>query len=135
MIWEGFYIMFKCTICTIGGTEYYLYFNVAASVEIEKRFKDKGISEILFKDKKVDLDNESVIAEILIEQGELARRFYGYDKGNFIKAEEIKQLIRPFEFAKLHGAVMYAVTLGYGKDEPGEKVVDIGLLELEKKKK
>ena len=72
----------------------------------------------------------------MAEQGELARRHLGYDKGPIIEAATIRATITPSEIAALKLAIPAAMELGYGREvvEENDKI-DLGLAELNAQKK
>lgn len=74
-------------------------------------------------------------AHILAEQGELMRRYLGYDRERILSEGEINLLMTPADYLGLRTAVVQAINAGYASDRKSEEDqdVDIGLLELEKK--
>lgn len=74
---------------------------------------------------------------VLAEEGELCRRYMGYDAHDIPTVDELRRTILPDGIAPLKEAVINAVMAGLRIDVPGkageDDVVDIGLLEYEKK--
>ena len=70
----------------------------------------------------------------LAEQGELLRRYQGYDKGPIPTEELFRLSLSPLEVPLAKDAIARAVQAGFRREEgPAKKEVDKGLLELEKK--
>lgn len=78
---------------------------------------------------------------ILAREGELCRRYMGYDERPIVTEEDVRRTHLPDGVAPLKDAVWKAVLAGLRveveeekKKKPGEKKpVDVGLLEFEKK--
>lgn len=75
---------------------------------------------------------------VLAEQGELCKRFMGYDPVPFLTENEVRRTVLPDGVTAIKDAVIGAVLAGLRieVEEDGEKKsepVDIGLLEYEKK--
>ena len=72
-------------------------------------------------------------AEIMIQQGELVRRYLGYDPGNVIAAETLMLSLGLNDDLALRSAMMEAVLDGLRSETDERQEVDLGLLELQKK--
>ena len=73
-------------------------------------------------------------ASVLAEQGELWRRYLGYDHGPLPVADQLRITLSPLDAAAAKQAVIEAVLAGFAREE-GEKprMVDKGLQALQKK--
>lgn len=125
----------KSVKITLAGQEYYLLFNGAAMFEFEDSF---GGSNAYF-DKSAGSGRESFDAtckavSILAQQGELARRALGYDKGPMLSEETVRACTTPLESVALRRAAGNAIIAGYGREVESDEDVDLGLVELEQKK-
>ena len=126
----------KARRITLAGQDYYLVFNGAAMFEVEDRF---GSSSKLLED--IGTPGRDGFAAlcgglaILAEQGELARRALGYDKGPILAEATVSTLTIPAELTPLRKALMAAIMAGYGREVESDQDVDLGLLELEQKKR
>lgn len=74
-------------------------------------------------------------ATILAEQGELCRRYLQYDPQRIPTEEDLQLLLTPMDILALRTTVMAAINDGYSGKTQEQGDVDLGLLELEKKKK
>lgn len=115
----------------IGGQEYYLLYNGAAMFAID----DGGnISDRLWDTSAAGFDWICQAVAVLAEQGELARRYMGYDKGPLLTADAVKALTMPIDIIQLRQAVFRAVMAGYGREiKDDDQEIDLGLVELQKK--
>ena len=125
----------KAVKAHLKDTELTLVFNGAAMFDIEEAFgsSTEMIDRINLKG-KVGLENLSKAIGILAEQGELVRRYYGYDSQEIPKENMIKVMIGPADIPELRYAVVNAVTIGYGREITDEEETDLGLIELSQKK-
>jgi activator of 2-hydroxyglutaryl-CoA dehydratase len=75
-------------------------------------------------------------AAIMAEQGELVRRYLGYDAEPITTAEAIQATTAPSEIPELAQAITASISLGFGReiDEEADEV-DLGLVELNAQKK
>jgi len=127
----------KAVKVTIAKKEYYLYFN--GNAMFESRDKYGGIEQLNNALDEKTREGFAAIcdtAALLAEQGELTRRYCGYDPAEFITAETIKNIIQPPEILDLLTAIFRAIQLGFGAeiDREKEDEIDIGLAELNQKK-
>ena len=122
----------KAVKITLAGRTQYLAYTGEAMFQLQEKFGTAA--ELLGAIGKNTRDGLSVACEaaaILAEQGELARRHLGYDKGPIIVAT-----ITPSEIAALKLAIPAAMELGYGREVVEENdEIDIGLAELNAQKK
>lgn len=73
---------------------------------------------------------------VLAEEGELCRRFMGYDPSPMLTEEEVRRTMLPDGVMPLKDAVIQTVLAGLRietKEDKKNEPVDIGLLEFEKK--
>ena len=124
----------KSVKTTLGGREYYLLFNGEAMFRLQDLYGEKPIFEVLAPNDRAAFGELCKVLAILAEQGELARRQLGYDKGPMLTEEQARALITPAEILALKLEVFKAVALGYGREvEDTSGAVDLVLAELEKK--
>lgn len=124
----------KAIKINLAGKDYYLLLNGAARYNLADLCGDKSITELIQPDTKESFDYLCKAIEILAEQGELARRYAGYDKSTCPTYDELHIIITPYEQLTLRLDVTNAVFLGYGREiKDDEKEVDLVLQELEKK--
>ena len=122
----------KAVKITLAGRTQYLAYTGEAMFQLQEKFGTAA--ELLGAIGKNTRDGLSVACEaaaILTEQGELARRHLGYDKGPIIEAATIRATITPSEIA-----IPAAMELGYGREVVEENdEIDLGLAELNAQKK
>ena len=127
----------KAVKITLAGRTQYLAYTGEAMFQLQEKFGTAA--ELLGAIGKNTRDGLSVACEaaaILAEQGELARRHLGYDKGPIIEAATIRATITPSEIAALKLAIPAAMELGYGREVVEENdEIDLGLAELIAQKK
>lgn len=127
----------KAIKATLAGREQYLVFTGEAMFQIQEKFG--GASELIEKMKGGTREAFSATYEaaaILAEQGELARRYLGYESSPMVSAEQIAATTTPGEVIKITLAVSSAIALGYGREIQEESdEVDLGLAELNAQKK
>lgn len=122
----------KFTKWTFDGKDYYLSYNVMAVHQIY----DLGIEDLsaAISDRGAkSFEQVCRAAEIMIQQGELIRRYLGYDPGNVVAAENLMLMLTTGEDLSLRGAMMGAVLDGLKSETDERHEVDLGLLELQKK--
>lgn len=125
----------KAVKITLGGQDYYLMFNGAAMFAFEDAFGGSG--EYFEKSSGMNREAFDAVCEaaaILSEQGELARRALGYDKGPIPSKDLLTACTTPADMVLLRQAVLNAVVSGYGREVEGQEDMDMGLVELEQKK-
>lgn len=121
---------------TLAGQDYYLVFNGLAMFEVNDRYG--GATKLLDAVDAPGREGFEALCgglAILAEQGELARRALGYDKGPMLAEEAIRTLATPAEIAPLRTALVTAILSGFGREVESDQDVDLGLLELEQKKR
>lgn len=118
-----------------GGQTWYLLLNGAALFDIYDKFGPKGfvLDHIKGHGKKSFGPTCWLLAK-LAEQGELLRRYQGYDKGPIPTEAQFQLSLSPLEVLRAKEAIALAVQEGFRREEGDSlKEVDKGLLELEKK--
>ena len=115
-----------------AGKLYYLSFNGAA-MHMASDLGVQDLTEPITNKGREYFSTLCKIAAIMIEQGELVRRYMGYDPGNVIDASTLEIAITPYTDITLRNAMMQAVVDGYSSEIRQTDEVDLGLLELQKK--
>ncbi len=120
-----------------GGREYWLVCTADAYFEIIEAYGGE------FTNKLVSGGRESMECAlgclcILAREGELCRRYMGYDHAEMMDKEEIRRVLLPGDLRKVVSAVLDTVSAGMRievkeKEEEEKGPVDIGLAEYEKK--
>lgn len=128
----------KFTTVEINGKEYNLIYNGYAMFALME-FYAGSINDALNANTIDSYDFVSHAVAVMSEQGELARRYLGYDKRYFISYDQIKEysvMWSPLDAIRIKTAVIQAITRGYEREvNPDEnKEIDEGLAELNKKK-
>lgn len=122
----------KFTKWTFDGKDYYLSYNVMAVHQIY----DLGIEDLsaAISDRGAKaFEQVCRAAEIMIQQGELIRRYLGYDPGNVIAADTLMWSLGINNDLALRSSMMAAVLDGLKSETDERQEVDLGLLELQKK--
>ena len=126
----------KAVKINLAGRTRYLVFTVEAMFQIQEIFGGPGELIDAVKDNTRDgLTAACRAAAILAEQGELARRHFGYDPEPILDAEAIAATMIPSEIAALKVAIPSAMTLGYGREIKSDDEIDLDLAELNAQKK
>ena len=117
-----------------GGIEYTFIFNGAALFACYDKFGyGESPIDMITPNTAEGLDSLCWMAETLSEQGELVRRYLGYEKGPILKAAEISVLALPIDIIELRNAIVGAVAVGFKRETGEDEEIDLGLIELEKK--
>lgn len=125
----------KTVKTALAGQEYYLAFNGAAMFAFEDAFG--GSNAYLEKVGAGGRESFEAVCEaaaILAEQGELARRIMGYDRGPIPDKELFLTCAAPTDLIALRTATLNAIVAGYGREVESGEDTDVGLVELEQKK-
>lgn len=132
----------------VNGKPLFLMYNGAAMFDLQERYthevegecgeiheEPQNITEVIEQGGKKGFEALCDVAAVLAEQGELYRRFMGYDRAEIMTAKEIAVLATPEDILNLRLAVIKAVILGLKRevDDPNEER-DLVLEELNKKK-
>ena len=119
----------------IGNCEYFLIYNAEAFFSLQDVLGETNIFEALEAPGRVGYDNLVKVAATLAEEGELTRRYYGYDKNEIPTEDFIRYSTGVLELPALRRDVQYSIFLGLEQkiDDP-DKEIDLVLQEIEKKK-
>ena len=117
----------KATVC---GTEYHLLFNGYAMFAAQDMFENRQLGEIVQDNTAEGFVNLCRVFCLLAEQGELARRYEGYDKGETPDEERLRAAVMPYDVITMRQSVLEALMRGYKRDVPEEET-DLGLAELQ----
>jgi len=128
----------KAIIKKIGGKTYYLTYTGEALFTITEKYETiEKVMELVTPETREAFKILCDVISILATQGELARRYYGYDPGEILEAETLeKTMLQPYDIFDLKGAIPRTVTLGYTTEiEPdADDEIDLSLIELNQKK-
>ena len=118
----------------------YLIYNTSAMFDIIEEYPDDDMNIVSITDpekgRKEALMALCKIAGIMAREGELYRRYIGYDSNEIISEEELKHLIMPKDFPALRTAIIQAAVSGMQQEQEDEdEEIDLGLIELNKNKK
>lgn len=127
----------KAVKLVLAGRERHLCFTVEAMFQLQELYGGIGeLVDLIQSNTREGFAAACKAAEILAEQGELARRSMGYDQEAMVNAESISATTAPSDIAALKLAIPAAISLGYGREvEPENDEVDLGLAELNAQKK
>lgn len=120
---------------TLNGKTWHLCLNGAALFDIYEKYGDKGfVTDYISGSGKEAFQATYWMLSKLAEQGELVRRYQGFDHGSFPTEQMFRATLSPLDVADAKLAIKEAVRLGFLREEAEEdQAVDLGLLELEKK--
>lgn len=122
----------RFSTCQLQDETLFLRFNIEAMFEIQDKFGSLPKAfEVL---NKSDLRGTYKLAEILCTQGELSRRYLGFDKGHIWTESELIATTQLKDVPALKNAIVAALSDGIEESEESQRV-DKGLLELNKTKK
>ncbi|OUP49667.1 hypothetical protein B5F17_14310 [Butyricicoccus pullicaecorum] len=116
------------------GKTYHLLYNGRAMFAARDALGDQDIIAALTQPGAAGMQATVQAFCILAEQGELVRRMDGHARGSIPDADDVAARIMPDELIELQQAVVNAVMRGYHRDQPEEEI-DLGLAELQKKKR
>lgn len=121
------------TCMNIAGYDFYLMYNGAAMYNLREKLCDKKIYEAIATD---DVQSFYALCDILAEmiaQGELYRRWMGFDKGKIVTSATLRVILRPVDIPAARQAVLDAFVRGMRSETPENEDIDLGLQELEAK--
>lgn len=131
----------KTTTFTLHGKTYHLCLNAAALFAIYDRFPEGvSVSEPISVAGKRGFEAVCAYLAILGTQGELVRRFEGYDKGEMPTEGYFRIMLSPSDEVAARIALRRAIDIGFGRDvedtenQHEDGAVDLGLQELNSKK-
>lgn len=121
---------------TLNGQTYFLCLNGAALFDIYEKYGSKGfVTDHIKGNGKKSFEATCWILAKLAEQGELVRRYLGFDRGPVPSETMLRALLSPRDVPEAKAAITEAVRLGFEREEQQGGAVDLGLLEIEKKAK
>lgn len=121
--------------CRLGDREFWLVYTADAYFDIQSAYG----SDLIEKLRPGTRDAYEVALGcllILAREGELCRRYMGYDHEPMMTEEDIRRCILPDSIVRLKTLVNDAILAGLhieNSEGPDNEPVDIGLLEYEKK--
>ena len=125
----------KAVTIKLGGREYYLVFNGSAMFAVEEVFGGASqMIDTIREEGSKAFDSLCKAMVILAEQGELVRRFMGYETQPMLTEESLKIVAAPLDIALMKQAVTRAVIVGFGREIEDDTETDLGLIELNQKK-
>lgn len=131
----------KTTEFTLQGKTYHLCLNAAALFAIYDRFPEaESAAEPLSATGKRGFEAVCAYLAILGTQGELVRRFEGYDKGEMPTEGYFRIMLSPSDEVAARIALHRAIDIGFGREvkdtenQHEDGAVDLGLQELNSKK-
>lgn len=115
-----------------AGNTWYLCLNGAALIDAYEHFgEEKPLLDHIAGTGKKAYDATCWLLAKLAEQGELVRRYQGFDAGKFPSEMRFKTLLSPRDIPLAKTAIRQAVALGFRMSQEPEDGVDLGLQELE----
>lgn len=121
--------------CRLGGREYWLVYTADAYFDIQGAYG----TDFLEKLRPGTRDAYEVAVGcllILAREGELCRRYMGYDAEEMLTEEDIRRCMLPDSIIRVKTLVNEAVLAGLRVENAkadADEPVDVGLLEYEKK--
>lgn len=126
----------KTYIYKIKNETLHLLYNAEAMIRITELGDGDKISDITKNKTKESFDKLLKIVCIMAEQGELYRRYLGYEPANIITEDALRIIATPKDWAVLKVGVLQAFVEGMSQDCTDEdEEIDLGLMELNKDKK
>ncbi len=121
-------------MCTVGGKERWLCYTADAYFDICDSIGEDAMI-VLGKTDRAAYDAAVRCLVILAREGELVRRYMGYDAQEMLTEDEVRRVILPNDVPDLKRAVCDAIFAGLRieKETKEEEPVDVGLAEYEKK--
>lgn len=118
----------------LNNQTWHLCMNGAALFDLYERFGDGDLLSHITGGGKEAYENTCTFLEKLAEQGELVRRYQGYDTGPLPTRHMFRTMLSPKDFIRAKDAVAEAIVIAFGMEEKrGNGEVDLGLQEFEKK--
>lgn len=116
------------------GKDYDLIYNAAAHFAAQKKYADESLSKAIGSNDNDGFEALCWALEELSMQGELIRRYMGYEESEPIKASEARLYLSAPDVLIAKQAVLLAITAGVSRQEVDKnEEVDLGLIELQKK--
>ncbi len=117
------------------GRTYHLLMNAAALFDVYETFGSNGfVLDHIQGNNRTSLKAICWMLAKLAEQGELWRRYQGFEGGQIPTEEQLLMGLSPMEVPEARRAIIQAVQEGFHQEAgPERNEVDVGLLELQKK--
>lgn len=119
------------------GRKLYLAYTVSAMFDINDLLEEnQELVDVLSATERENLGQFCCIIKVLADYGENIRKVEGItSKEPSITKEQLLTYMSPVEYLNLKKAAMNAVMAGYGREiVDEEKEIDLGLVELQKKR-
>lgn len=125
----------KTTAFELNGQVFHLCLNGAALFDLYDKFgKEAGLMEPIAGNDREGYNATCFYLATLANQGEIVRRYQGYDAGKFTTENFFRANLAVWDVARAKEAVKAALFQGFYREEKDpEERIDLGLLELEKK--
>ena len=118
----------------IDDKTFYLVYNAEAMFTLQDLFGEENIIDAIAPMGRSGYEATLKVVAVLAEQGELARRLCGHDRGQILMPNALKVLVLSPDVISLKQDILDAINLGLKSEVDAEdKVVDLGLAELQKK--
>ena len=123
----------KTTHIEIYGQELHLRLTAAALYDIYEEFGSGSVFEHISGSDRAAFEAVCWYLAKLAEQGELTRRWQGFEAGPIPTAEQFRIQLTPADMPLAKLALMRAINRGFGREIEDEEPVDVGLAEFGKK--
>ena len=118
------------------GQHLYLLLNGQALFDIYDKFGTKGfITDPLKDNNKAGFEATCFFLAKLCEQGELLRRWEGQTRGPVLSEQYFRVHLAPRDVYRAKDAIVTTIRIGFAREAEEEHDVDLGLVELQKKKR
>lgn len=117
------------------GQHLYLLLNGQALFDIYDKFGTKGfITDPLKDNNKAGFEATCFFLAKLCEQGELLRRWEGQTRGPVFSEQYFRVHLAPRDVYRAKDAIVTTIRIGFAREAEEEHDVDLGLVELQKKR-
>lgn len=121
------------------GRDYYFAYNGNAMFQLRDILPEgdpiERLQSMLSMQDHDSFHNLCKVVSVLSEQGELIRRYQGYENQDMLTEEMVSVMATPLDMIDLKNAVVSAVLAGYKREVEPQGDVDLGLAEIQKKRK
>lgn len=127
--------MKQCITTEVAGITCHLVYNNQAMFDLQEMFPDgEDPLDAMSGDTREHYEATIKIFKVLAEQGELTRRYFGYQPEKMPEMEAIREMADMGDWLNMKQAVYSAVVLGTEHHvEPAEDI-DVTLLEFQQEK-
>lgn len=125
--------MTPCIGVTLCGEKYFPLFNIEAKFRLQEEFPPDFLETIANEDTRASFELAARVFSVLCEQGNAARKHYGYEEGKLPDFAELSMLCESVEINRLKMYVLTAINKGSGVEIESDEDVDLTLLEYQKK--